>query len=104
MRLPSFCSELSVVGRAPPRLKVMPSRGPGLQQFKADEAQGCARLQRAAAWLFNDLAANHRAREEMLSLLSRPATAIGGIDGLDRTRTPQIVSDQSTASRDSVDH
>ena len=40
----------------------------------------------------------------MMSLLSRPVTAIGGIDGLDRTRTPQIVSDQSTASRDSVDH
>jgi hypothetical protein len=31
-------------------------------------------------------------------------TAIGGIDGFDRTRTPQIVLDRSTASHDFVDH
>jgi hypothetical protein len=38
-----------------------------------------------------------------MSLLSRPTTAIGGIDSFGRTRTPQKHSDRSTASHDFVD-
>jgi hypothetical protein len=41
-----------VEARPLPRLETASRRGPGLQQFEANKAQGCPRLERAAAWPF----------------------------------------------------
>ena len=47
--LPGLRGEMSVEARPLPRLETASCRGPGLQQFEANKAQRCPRLERAAA-------------------------------------------------------